>query len=675
MVPRDRERVAVLEIAPSSKRRGPRPPTRSPAAGRGRRRRRRRRRRRAPSAPPRPPPHRRQHAAILPSFWCVAVKRSVTLPERAALGSSRARGTRSSSAAAAREDVPPQRNAEPSAQSTSPALRTPRRRTRAAASNGSALKSPQTTRPIFRGSRGSSPDVSPGAFAAARAYVSRAFCACRSSHRVCSARTCAAPGWKNRCALATTRARRLSASRIGSSVATSPTVEIFSSASRRCGCDATNAAVGPSSGIGPGRFRETTAASTTRHAAAFTKTQQPSRVSPVFSARGPAGAYPAARICGTQNAPYHLRSTSCSATISGEAIRMSCIARGSRARGSAAAAERYGYRDAQVCAYASASTLYVMIRVAEGSAEAVDASGPSATNCAMRFDAFGRARAAAVARAVANDAGAPQGALAARRHGSRRHRENAPEVRGSGRVHAPGDGHVARGDGAARGVIRAFPRQAEPLVLQVLVLVAVPRADRVRDERRPDGGVPEDSDGLQRRRVDPDAERTHAVHDQRPTAHPRVHVCRLRIQLGSGARLTKRRGRRRRRARARAVAVPLLPGRGLLPRLLDGRAQPRQRLARGLVRGSLQTLRTDRRGQRDFDLYAPSGVETRVRDAGRVGHAGGGAESAREIRSSDASTGGHQAEGRGGGDGGPTELERSSMRHRQPPRRAQHAPD
>ena len=266
--------------------------------------------------------------------------------------------------------------------------------------------------------------------------------------------------------------------------------------------------------------------------------------------------------------------------------------------------------------------------------------------------------------------------VAAPRYGGRRHRENAPEVRGSGRVHAPGaDGHVARGDGAARGVIRAFPRQAEPLVLQVLVLVAVPRADRVRDERRPDGGVPEDSDGLQRRRVDPDAERTHAVHDQRPTAHPRVHVCRLRIQLGSGARLTKRRGRRRRRARARAVAVPLLPGRGLLPRLLDGRAQPRQRLARGLVRGSLQTLRTDRRGQRDFDLYAPSGVETRVRDAGRVGHAGGGAESAREIRSSDASTGGHQAEGRGGGDGGPTELERSSMRHRQPPRRAQHAPD
>ena len=248
-----------------------------------------------------------------------------------------------SSAAAAREDVPPQRNTEPSAQSGSPALNAPSAAKRAAASNGSALKSPHTTRPTVR-LVASSSSSSSSSRVSTRACASRAFCACRSSHRVCSARTCVAPGWKNRCAFATTRGRRAEVSfsapeRRGSSATTSPTVEIFASASRKCGCVRTNAAVASSSGIGPGSFRETTAASTTRHASALTKTQQPSRVSPVFSASGPAGTYPAARICGTQNSPYHLRSTSCSATISGSASRTSCIARGSRACGSAFAKE------------------------------------------------------------------------------------------------------------------------------------------------------------------------------------------------------------------------------------------------------------------------------------------------------------------------------------------------
>ena len=153
--------------------------------------------------------------------------------------------------------------------------------------------------------------------------------------------------------------------------------------------------------------------------------------------------------------------------------------------------------------------------------------------------------------------------VASRRFGRRRHDENASFVRGRRHVRAPdADEDVAR-DGVLTGVrtrllffvVTRDP--AEPLVRQVLVLVAVPRAEGRGDERRPDDGVARDDDGFQRRRVDPDAERTHAVHDQRSTAHPRVRVGRLRIQRGAGRTLAKRRDRRRRRRRV-AVAVRLL---------------------------------------------------------------------------------------------------------------------
>mmetsp|Transcript_15725 Transcript_15725/g.51630 ORF Transcript_15725/g.51630 Transcript_15725/m.51630 type:complete len:215 (-) Transcript_15725:437-1081(-) len=103
----------------------------------------------------------RQLAAMRPSFWlkafsCCAVGTpgANSASTGSALESSRCSCSNASnsgsiasnSAAAAREEVPPQRNTDPRAQSGSLARSVPLPTKRAAASNGSALKSPHTTR-------------------------------------------------------------------------------------------------------------------------------------------------------------------------------------------------------------------------------------------------------------------------------------------------------------------------------------------------------------------------------------------------------------------------------------------------------------------------------------------------------------------------------------------------
>ena len=252
-------------------------------------------------------------------------------------------------AAWARLLVPPHRNALPSAQSASPAPIAPSAANRAAPSNGSAFMSPHTTS-AHRGGRGGgapgerdAPPLVLRSSSASRRF--RAMSACLRSHRVCKIRTCVAPGWKNRCALATVTSPRWgeeegfpsslsSVTGLGSSVATMPTVDTFASVRRRCGCARTHSATSRSSSFANASashvFRSTASARTSAYRSRRKNTQHPSRLSPVFSAKPPAGSNPAARICGSQNRSYHFRSISCRQTTSGSASATSSIARGSR---------------------------------------------------------------------------------------------------------------------------------------------------------------------------------------------------------------------------------------------------------------------------------------------------------------------------------------------------------
>ena len=88
--------------------------------------------------------------------------------------------------------VPPHLNTLPSAQSVSPAPNAPSRMNRITPSNGSPLKSPHTTSPAFL------PAPSPSI------HLRLMPSACRNSHLACITRRWTAPGWKNRCVLATT---------------------------------------------------------------------------------------------------------------------------------------------------------------------------------------------------------------------------------------------------------------------------------------------------------------------------------------------------------------------------------------------------------------------------------------------------------------------------------------